>query len=163
MYAGGGEAGRLFLPQLIQAAQAAQAAFAVIRERLSATGSPGGKGPLVLATVKGDVHDIGKNIVKLMLENHGWTVIDLGRDVPPNRILEAVLKNGAPLAGLSALMTTTLPAMAETIALLHQEAPGCRIMVGGAVLTAEYAAQIGADGYSKNAQEAVETAERLLG
>lgn len=159
----GFEAGRLFLPQLIQAAQAAQAAFAVIRKRLSATGSPGGKGPLVLATVKGDVHDIGKNIVKLMLENHGWTVIDLGRDVPPNRILEAVLKNGAPLAGLSALMTTTLPAMAETIALLHQEAPGCRIIVGGAVLTAEYAAQIGADGYSKNAQEAVETAERLLG
>lgn len=158
------EAGRAFLPQLIQSAGAAQAAFEVIRERLS--GQPGqetGKGPIVLATVKGDIHDIGKNIVKVLLENYGYTVIDLGRDVDPTAVAEAVRKNRAPLVGLSALMTTTLKSMADTIDLLHQEGLPCQVMVGGAVLTPEYARQIGADFYAKDAKESVDVARRSIG
>ena len=110
---------------------------------------------MILATVKGDVHDIGKNIVKLLLENYGFSVLDLGRDVPSETILAAVWENHIPLVGLSALMTTTVPAMEETIALLRREAPETKIVVGGAVLTAEYAAAIGADAYGKDAMETV--------
>ena len=158
------ESGRVFLPQLIQAAGAAQAAFEVIRARLS--GQPGqeaGKGPIVLATVKGDIHDIGKNIVKVLLENYGYTVIDLGRDVPPEAVVQAAQKHQAPLVGLSALMTTTLGSMADTIALLHQENVPCKVVVGGAVLTPDYAKQIGADFYARDAKESVDVARQVIG
>ena len=158
------EAGRVFLPQLIQAAGAAQAAFEVIRARLS--GQPGqeaGKGPIVLATVKGDIHDIGKNIVKVLLENYGYTVIDLGRDVPPEAVVRAARKHAAPLVGLSALMTTTLGSMADTIALLRRENVPCRVVVGGAVLTPDYARQIGADFYARDAKESVDVARQVIG
>ena len=110
---------------------------------------------MVLATVKGDIHDIGTNIVKLLLENYGFAVTDLGKDVPPERIVEETVKLRAPLVGLSALMTTTVPAMEETIKMLRAEAPFCKIMVGGAVLTEEYAMKIGADKYGSDAMEAV--------
>ncbi|MGM9618303.1 MAG: homocysteine S-methyltransferase family protein [Oscillospiraceae bacterium] len=158
------EAGRVFLPQLIQSAGAAQAAFEAIREKLS--GEPGrtaDKGTIVLATVKGDIHDIGKNIVKLLLENYGYTVIDLGKDVEPAAVVEAARKHKAPLVGLSALMTTTLKSMEETIALLHREGVPCKIVVGGAVLTPEYALQIGADFYAKDAKASVDVARRVIG
>ncbi len=159
------EAGKVFLPQLIQAAGAAQAAFEVIRSRLSA--QPGGedaaKAPIVLATVKGDIHDIGKNIVKVLLENYGYPVIDLGRDVEPAAVVEAVKKHRAPLAGLSALMTTTLGSMEETIKLLRAENVPCKVVVGGAVLTADYAKKIGADFYAKDAKESVDVARRVIG
>ncbi len=158
------EAGRVFLPQLIQSAGAAQAAFEAIREKLS--GQPGqaaGKGPVVLATVKGDIHDIGKNIVKVLLENYGYAVIDLGRDVPPSAVVEAAKRHRAPLVGLSALMTTTLGSMEETIVLLRREKVPCKVVVGGAVLTAEYAARIGADFYAKDAKATVDAAKQVIG
>jgi 5-methyltetrahydrofolate--homocysteine methyltransferase len=158
------ESGKVFLPQLIQAAGAAQAAFEVIRAQM--VGQPGhesGKGPVVLATVKGDIHDIGKNIVKVLLENYGYTVIDLGKDVPPEAVVEATRTHNAPLVGLSALMTTTLGSMADTIALLRQEGLPCRTVVGGAVLTAEYAQQIGADFYARDAKESVDVARQVIG
>ncbi len=161
----GFEAGKVFLPQLIQAAGAAQAAFEVIRERLSA--QPGGesspKGTIVLATVKGDIHDIGKNIVKVLLENYGYPVVDLGRDVEPAAVVEAAKKHAAPLVGLSALMTTTLGSMEQTIALLREEKVSCKVVVGGAVLTADYAKKIGADFYAKDAKESVDVARRVIG
>ena len=116
---------------------------------------------MVLATVKGDIHDIGKNIVKLLLENYGYPVTDLGRDVPPEVVVETAVKLHAPLVGLSALMTTTVPAMEETIVALRKDAPWCKIVVGGAVLTAEYAAAIGADRYAADAMETVRYAEEL--
>lgn len=154
------EAGTLFLPQLLQAAAAAQAAFEVLRRQMAAAGTaPQGKGSIVLATVKGDVHDIGKNIVKVILENYGFAVTDLGRDVPPQAVVDAVQRTGATLVGLSALMTTTLPAMADTIALLHARCPGVAVMVGGAVLTPEYAASIGADHYAKDAKQGADIAK----
>ena len=114
-----------------------------------------------MATVKGDVHDIGKNILRLLLENYGFAVVDLGKDVPPEAVLAAVLERKAPLASLSALMTTTVPAMADTVALLRAEAPFCRVMVGGAVLTQEYADKIGADFYGKDALSGVRFAETV--
>ena len=158
------EAGRVFLPQLIQAAGAAQAAFEVIRERLSAgQGETAAKGPVVLATVKGDVHDIGKNIVKVLLENYGYAVIDLGKDVDPAAVAQAARKHRAPLVGLSALMTTTLKSMEDTIALLRREGVPCKVVVGGAVLTPEYAKQIGADFYAKDAKESVDAARQVMG
>lgn len=156
------EEGKLFLPQLLQSAQAAQAAFEEIRARLPQGPAQEGK-KIVLATVQGDVHDIGKNIVKVLLQNYGYAVLDLGRDVSPQRVLQAVRESGAGLVGLSALMTTTVPAMEETIALLKKEAPQVKVMVGGAVLTQEYAARIGADGYGKDAMSAVRLAERFCG
>jgi len=116
---------------------------------------------VVLATVKGDVHDIGENIVKLLLENYGFAVTDLGKDVPPEVVLAAVKETGAVLVCLSALMTTTVPAMRETVARLHQDAPDCKVMVGGAVLTQAVAEEIGADAYGKDAMAAVRYAERL--
>lgn len=158
------EAGRVFLPQLIQSAGAAQAAFEAVRERLS--GQPGhtdSRGTIVLATVKGDIHDIGKNIVKVLLENYGYTVVDLGKDVEPAAVAEAARKHGAPLVGLSALMTTTLKSMEETIALLRREGVPCKVVVGGAVLTADYAEKIGADFYAKDAKESVDVARTVFG
>ncbi len=159
------EAGKVFLPQLIQAAGAAQAAFEVIRERLSAQpgGQKGPKGAIVLATVKGDIHDIGKNIVKVLLENYGYPVIDLGKDVEPAAVVEAAKRHAAPLVGLSALMTTTLGSMETTIRLLQEAAIPCKVVVGGAVLTAEYAKKIGADFYAKDAKESVDVARQVIG
>ena len=152
----------VYLPQLLMSAEAAKAAFEEIKQRMSAeTGKTEKRLTVVLATVQGDIHDIGKNIVKLLLENYGFSVIDLGKDVPPERVVEAVLASGAPLVGLSALMTTTVPAMADTIAALRKAAPACRVMVGGAVMNEAYAKEIGADRYCKDAMEAVRYAETL--
>ena len=159
------EAGRVFLPQLIQSAGAAQAAFEVIRAQMPARpeGEQGEKGPIVLATVKGDIHDIGKNIVKVLLENYGYTVIDLGKDVDPEAVVTAARERGAPLVGLSALMTTTLPSMEETIARLRAAGLPCKVVVGGAVLTAEYAQKIGADFYARDAKQSVDVARQVIG
>ena len=157
------EAGRVFLPQLIQAAGAAQAAFEVIRERLQPGGEEKPKGVVVLATVKGDIHDIGKNIVKVLLENYGYPVVDLGKDVEPSAVVEAARKHAAPLVGLSALMTTTLGSMEATIRLLRAEGLSCKVVVGGAVLTPDYAKKIGADFYAKDAKESVDVARKVIG
>lgn len=156
----GFEKKRVYLPQLLMSAEAAKSAFEVIKANMS-DDRTGGKCAFVLATVKGDIHDIGKNIVKLLLENYGFEVTDLGRDVPPEEVAEAVKAIHAPLVGLSALMTTTVPAMEQTIALLRREAPWCRVVVGGAVLTREYADAIGADHYAKDAMETVRYAEEI--
>lgn len=158
------EQGKIFLPQLIQSATAAQSCFEVIKKTLSSSGNePVSKGKIVLATVKGDIHDIGKNIVKVLLENYGYTVIDLGRDVDPQLVLGAVREHAVKLVGLSALMTTTLGAMEDTIRLLRESGETCRVMVGGAVLTPEYARRIGADFYCRDAKESVDTAKTVLG
>ncbi|MCQ2457335.1 MAG: homocysteine S-methyltransferase family protein [Clostridia bacterium] len=149
----------IWLPQLLMSASAASAAFASVKAAMAAVPSRGAKCRFVLATVKGDVHDIGKNIVRLLLENYGYDVTDLGRDVPPETVVETVKKLNAPLVGLSALMTTTVPAMEETIRLLRAEAPETRIVVGGAVLTADYAAAIGADHYAPDAMDTVRWAD----
>ncbi len=151
----------VFLPQLLMSAEAAKAAFEKIKLAMS-SGASGGRAVFVIATVKGDIHDIGKNIVKLLLENYGFKVIDLGRNVPPETVLERVLEYKAPLVGLSALMTTTVPAMEETVKLLKEKAPFCKIIVGGAVLTKEYADKMGADKYAKDAMETVRYAESVL-
>ena len=158
----GFEAGRVFLPQLLMAAEAAGAAFDAVRAALPQQDATAQKGPIVIATVKGDIHDIGKNICRALLENYGFKVIDLGRDVPPQTILETARREKARLVGLSALMTTTVGAMEETIRLLHSELPQCKVAVGGAVLTADYAAKIGADFYSKDAMQLVRLAEKLF-
>jgi len=152
----------VYLPQLLMSAEAASAAFEVIKKAAAGKGAAAEKGPVVLATVQGDIHDIGKNIVRLLLENFGFAVVDLGRDVAPERIAEATGRLHAPLVGLSALMTTTVPAMEETIRLLRREAPWCRIVVGGAVLTEQYAAAIGADKYARDAMETVRYAEQII-
>ena len=141
-------------------AEAAKGAFEAVKAAMPDKGSAT-RAAVVLATVKGDIHDIGKNIVRLLLENYGFAVTDLGRDVSPERILEETLRQNAPIVGLSALMTTTVPAMEETIRLLHERAPHCRVMVGGAVLTPDYAKAIGADYYAKDAMEAVRCAEEI--
>ncbi len=151
----------IFLPQLLTSAEAAKCAFEQIKA-VSAKNGEATKGKFVLATVHGDIHDIGKNIVKLLLQNYGFDVIDLGKDVPPEVIVKAVLETGAPLVGLSALMTTTVPAMEETIKQLRKAAPFCKIVVGGAVLTEEYAASIGADKYARDAMETVRYAECVI-
>lgn len=151
----------MFLPQLLMSAEASQAAFEQIKRKMSG-GVAAGKGKFVIATVQGDIHDIGKNIVKLILENYGFDVYDLGRDVPPERIAEEVIRQNAPLVGLSALMTTTVPAMEATIKLLRKEAPWAKIVVGGAVLTQEYADAIGADFYAKDAMATVRYAEKIV-
>ena len=150
----------VYLPQLLMSAEAAKAAFEAVKAAMPA-GQTGGKCTIVLATVKGDIHDIGKNIVKLLLENYGFDVTDLGRDVAPEVIADKTVALHAPIVSLSALMTTTVPAMEETIRLLRCRAPWCKIMVGGAVLNPEYAAAIGADCYAKDAMEAVRCADRL--
>ena len=157
------ENGTVFLPQLLLSADAAEAAFAVVREALSKqSGERQARGTIVLATVKGDIHDIGKNIVRTMLDSYGFRVIDLGRDVPAEDVLAAVRREGATLVGLSALMTTTVPSMRDTIALLRREAPGCRVMVGGAVLTETCAREIGADRYCPDAMASVRYAEECF-
>lgn len=161
----GFEKGTVFLPQLLQAATAAQAAFEAVKAAIAAQGQPGGagKGKIVLATVQGDVHDIGKNIVRVILENYGYDVLDLGRDVPPERVVEAVRATGAKLVGLSALMTTTVPNMKATIDALREAGLPCQVWVGGAVLTPAYAKQIGADFYCKDAKASADLAKAILG
>ena len=159
----GFEKGTMFLPQLLMSAEAAKAGFEAIKEYVASQGvAQEKKGTIVIATVKGDIHDIGKNIVKVLLENYGYDVIDLGKDVPPEAVVQAVKESHAPLVGLSALMTTTVESMEETIRQLRREVPECRIMVGGAVLTQEYADMIGADFYGKDAMQSVYYAERLF-
>lgn len=158
------EKGEIFLPQLILSAEVAQGAFDVIKRKLvSDNSAPVSKGKIVLATVKGDVHDIGKNIVKVLLENYGYDVIDLGKDVEYMAVVDAVKENDVKLAGLSALMTTTLKSMEETIKLLREHCPDCKIMVGGAVLTPDYAMKINADFYCHDAKESVDVAKKILG
>ena len=158
------EKGKLFLPQLLQAASAAQSAFDEIKTAIAQRGGAGAsKGRIVLATVKGDVHDIGKNIVKVILENYGFEVIDLGRDVPVETVVETVREKNVHLVGLSALMTTTLKSMEETIAALHAAKLDCKVMVGGAVLTPEYAEKIGADWYAKDAKQSADIAKEFFG
>ncbi|MBR5753514.1 MAG: homocysteine S-methyltransferase family protein, partial [Clostridia bacterium] len=166
------EAGTTFLPQLLQSANAAQESFGVLKEALEKSGSSGvSKGNVILATVRGDIHDIGKNIVKVLLDNYGYTVIDLGRDVDPALIVETAVRENIRAVGLSALMTTTLPSMAETIRLLREE-PALRdadgnstvtVMVGGAVLTPEYAERIGADYYCRDAKATVDACKEVFG
>ena len=151
----------VYLPQLLMSAEAAKSAFEKIKANMSGAGRNESKGTVVIATVKGDIHDIGKNIVKLLLENYSFNVYDLGKDVPPEAVLNAVIENKAKIAGLSALMTTTVPAMEETIKLLNEKAPWCKTVVGGAVLTQEYADKIGADKYAKDAMETVRYAEEI--
>lgn len=154
---------KLFLPQLLMSAEAAKASFEVIKAAMAADGNSVKKGNIIIATVHGDIHDIGKNIVKLLLENYGYNVIDLGKNVPPEIVLNAVIENHAPLVGLSALMTTTVPAMEETVKLVKEKAPWCKTVVGGAVLTQDYADKIGADKYAADAMESVRYAETVIG
>ena len=154
--------GKFFLPQLMASAEAARVGFDTIK-RLMPAGEIADKGKICVATVKGDIHDIGKNIVKMLLDNYGYTVFDLGRDVDPQEVLKTVQERDIKLVGLSALMTTTVVAMEETIKLLHAEVPGVKIIVGGAVLTPEYAKQIGADYYAKDAAESARIAEEVFG
>lgn len=157
------EAGDYFLPQLLQSAEAARAAFAELKPLLAAGGRGPEKGTVVLATVEGDIHDIGKNIVAVMLENHGFRVVDLGRDVPARKVVEAVRAEGAELVGLSALMTTTMAGMGKVVQALRSEGVPARVMVGGAVVNPDFAREIGADGYGKDAVEAVRLAQELIG
>ena len=154
----------VYLPALLMAAEAAKASFAKIKEAMTVGGTAGEDGMrIVLATVEGDIHDIGKNIVRLLLENYGFCVTDLGRDVSPETVVGAVVRLHAPMVGLSALMTTTVPAMEKTIKALRKDAPWCKVVVGGAVLNREYAERIGADAYCKDAMQAVRYAEELRG
>lgn len=158
------EKGIIFLPQLILSAEVAQAAFEIIKKHMiKENNTPISKGNIVLATVKGDVHDIGKNIVKVLLENYGYTVIDLGKDVEYQAVVDAVIEHKSKLVGLSALMTTTLKSMEETIKLIKLNNLDCKIVVGGAVLTPDYAIKIGADFYAKDAKESVDVAKKILG
>ena len=160
----GFEAKTVYLPQLLMSAEAAKSAFERIKAAMTGTGKSGAdRCRVVLATVQGDIHDIGKNIVRLLLENYGFAVTDLGRDVAPETIVEAAVRLHAPIVGLSALMTTTVPAMEETIRQLRKAAPHCRVVVGGAVLTQDYADAIGADKYARDAMETVRYAEEVDG
>ncbi|MGI6546597.1 MAG: homocysteine S-methyltransferase family protein [Fastidiosipilaceae bacterium] len=158
------ETGRIFLPQLIQSAHAAQKAFGTIRSKMRSTSQEEmDKGTIIVATVEGDVHDIGKNIVKVILENYGYRVIDLGKNVPVQTVVDKAIEENVGLIGLSALMTTTLHNMAHTIHALRESGHDCKIMAGGAVLTAEYAAEIGADYYVKDAKASVDAAKEYFG
>ena len=158
----GFEKNTVYLPQLLMAAEAAKSAFEVIKGAMEQSAEPtASKGTVVIATVQGDIHDIGKNIVKLLLENYGYSVIDLGKDVAPEAIVTEVVRLHAPILGLSALMTTTVPAMEETIRQIRVSAPFCKVVVGGAVLTEEYAMRIGADKYAKDAMETVRYCENI--
>ena len=165
------EKNKIFLPQLIQSANTAQACFDVIKQHLSRTGDQSvSKGKIILATVKGDIHDIGKNIVKVLLDNYGYTVVDLGKDVDPQLIVDTAVEQNITMIGLSALMTTTLASMEETIRLLRAEpalqnpdgSSKCTVFVGGAVLTKDYAMKIGADFYCRDAKESVDAAKQVL-
>ena len=158
----GFEKGTVFLPQLLMSADAAKSAFDVVKQSMA--GKPRTvKGKVILATVKGDIHDIGKNIVKVMLENYGYDVIDLGKDVPPEAIVEAAIKDDVKVVGLSALMTTTVVSMEETIKLLREKKPDTKVVVGGAVMTHEYADKIGADAYAKDAMQTVRYCDIIFG
>ena len=160
----GFEKGTIFLPQLMMSAEASKEAFEVIKNFMASSGQvQKKKGKIVIATVKGDIHDIGKNIVKVLLENYDYEVIDLGKDVPPERVVEEVIRQDAPLVGLSALMTTTVPSMEETIRQLRVDAPSVKVMVGGAVLTQDYADMIGADAYCRDAMASVNYAKTIFG
>jgi len=157
------EQGKLFLPQLMQSAAAVQEAFEVIKANSAKNGlKTETKGKIILATVKGDIHDIGKNIVKMMLANYGYDIIDLGRDVDPQIVVDIAVEQNINLVGLSALMTTTVVNMKDTITALKAVKPGCKVMVGGAVLTEEYAKMVGADYYSKDAQQSVRIANEFF-
>lgn len=155
------ESGEFFLPQLMASAEAVKVGFDIVKE-LAPAAEGEGKGRIIVATVKGDIHDIGKNIVKMLLENYGFDVIDLGRDVDPERVVQAVREHDVRLVGLSALMTTTVRGMEETIQVLREQAPQCRVMVGGAVLNEEYAKMIGSDFYSRDAAGAATIAQRFF-
>ena len=159
----GFEKGTMFLPQLLMSAEAAKGAFEIIKEKMDASGQKQEKkGTIILATVKGDIHDIGKNIVKVLLENYSYDVLDLGKDVPPETIVETAVEKHIQLVGLSALMTTTVPSMEETIVQLREKAPWVKVMVGGAVLTQEYADTMGADQYCRDAMASVNYAEQVF-
>ena len=159
----GFEKGRIFLPQLMLSASVVQGVFVRVKEFMASSGQEQvSKGTIVLATVKGDIHDIGKNIVKMLLENYGFTVKDLGRDVDPQVVVQAAKETGAPLVGLSALMTTTLGSMEETIRALKEAGLNCKTVVGGAVLTPEYAERIGADYYGSDAKATVDIAKEVF-
>ncbi|MCI8576869.1 MAG: dihydropteroate synthase [Lachnospiraceae bacterium] len=160
----GFEKGTVFLPQLLMSAEAAKAAFEIIKEQMAMSGqTQEKKGTIILATVKGDIHDIGKNIVKVLLENYAYEVLDLGKDVPPERVVEVTVEQQVKLVGLSALMTTTVPGMEETIRQLREKAPWARVMVGGAVLTEDYARTMGADRYCQDAMASVTFADEVFG
>ncbi len=154
------EVGKIFLPQLLQSAEVVQALFEKIKEKIEIKQ---GKGKIVIATVEGDIHDIGKNIVKVMLQNSGYDVIDLGSDAAVEKVVAAVREHKPKLVGLSALMTTTVPAMQRTIEAIRKENLDCKFFVGGAVLTKETAEEIGAEFYSKDAVESVKLADRVFG
>jgi 5-methyltetrahydrofolate--homocysteine methyltransferase len=156
------ESGEIFLPQMIKSAETAKNAFDVLRRRMSAQGGSISYGRVILATVKDDIHDIGKNIVRIVMENYGYEIIDLGKNVPPETIVKTAKEQGVRMVGLSALMTTTVVNMEKTIALLRSEGVDCVTVVGGAVLNAEYAARIGADRYCKSAMDAVHAANELF-
>ena len=154
----------IFLPQLINAANAACAGFDLIKQRIASRGGQSvSKGKILLATVEGDIHDIGKNIVRVVLENYGYQVLDLGRDVPVQKVVDTAIQQDIHLVGLSALMTTTVDSMRRTIAALRESGHPCKIMVGGAVLTPEYAEEIGADFYAKDAKASADIAKEVLG
>ena len=155
------ETGKIFLPQLIQSAETTKKAFEVVKETFSANDGEE-KGPIIIATVEGDIHDIGKNLVALMLRNYGYEVIDLGKDVPADKIIAAAKEHNASIIVLSALMTTTMMRMKDTIALKQKENLNVKVMIGGAVTTQSFADEIGADGYSKDAADAVRLAKKLL-
>ena len=166
------EKNKIFLPQLIQSANTAQACFDVIKRHLSRAGGESvSKGKIIVATVKGDIHDIGKNIVKVLLDNYGYTVVDLGKDVDPQTVVDTAVEQNIRMIGLSALMTTTLKSMEDTITLIRntpalQNPDGtsqCTVFVGGAVLTKDYAMKIGADYYCRDAKESVDAAKEVLG
>ena len=160
----GFESGKVYLPQLLMSAEAAKSAFEVIKGKMtSSETSIKGKGPIVIATVKGDIHDIGKNIVKLLLENYGYDICDLGRDVPAETVVNKVIELNAPIAALSALMTTTVPAMEDAVRLIKEKAPFCKSIVGGAVMNEDYAKMIGADGYASDAMGAVRLVSEFIG
>ncbi|MBO5019215.1 MAG: dihydropteroate synthase, partial [Clostridia bacterium] len=152
----------VYLPSLLMSAEASKEAFEVIKSFMTDTENSDKKGTVVIATVKGDIHDIGKNIVKLLLENYGFNVVDLGKDAEPQKIVQTVVEMHADIVGLSALMTTTVPAMEETVSLIKQKAPWCKTLVGGAVLTEDYAIKIGADKYAKDAMAGVRYAESII-
>ena len=153
------EKGRIFIPQLLTAAKTAQRAFDVVKDKIAESGQEGtSRGTIIIATVKGDVHDIGKNIAKVVLDNYGYEIIDLGKDVGPEAIVDKTVETGARLVGLSALMTTTLPNMEKTVKMIKEKVPECYIMAGGAVVTEEYARMIGADFYVPDAQASAKAA-----
>lgn len=159
----GFEKGTVFLPQLLMSADTAKVAFSVIKEQMGGADTMGeAPDKVILATVKGDIHDIGKNIVKVLLENYSFQVIDLGKDVPPEKIVETAIAEDVRLVGLSALMTTTVVSMEETIKQLREQKPECKVMVGGAVLNQEYADMIGADFYGKDAMQSVYYAQSVF-